>query len=136
MELPPEAEQRVAQDGVAWLTTITDTGAPAPNPVWFVSDGGKLVVFAEPASRKVHNIQQRPRVCLHFNSDPGGSDIVIINGFAEVILDQVPTDHDAYIQKYMSHISDILEMGMETFDATYAALIRIDPSRVRLTPGY
>jgi hypothetical protein len=53
------------QDRVAWLTTLTDSEAPAPNSVWFVADTDALVVFAEPTSRKVHNIGSRPLVCLH-----------------------------------------------------------------------
>ena len=56
MELPPEAAHRVANDHVAWLTSVTDAGAPAPNPVWIVSDGGDVLVFSAPGSRKVHNI--------------------------------------------------------------------------------
>ena len=43
MELPNEAQRRISQDKVAWLTTITDRGGPAPNPVWFVPDGDDLV---------------------------------------------------------------------------------------------
>jgi hypothetical protein len=52
------------------LTTITDRGVPAPNPVWFVPDGDDLVVFSSPHARKVRNIEQRPTVTVHFNSDP------------------------------------------------------------------
>lgn len=46
MDMPTEAQRRIAQDKVAWLTTITDRGAPAP--------------------------KQRPTVTLHFNSDADG----------------------------------------------------------------
>lgn len=135
MELPPEAGRRVSEDGAAWLTTITEGGAPAPNPVWFVADGASLVVFAEPQSRKVHNIDQRRLVCLHFNSDPDGGDIVIINGNAEVTLDQVPSRLPAYATKYGNTITEVLRMSMDDYDATYSARIRIEPTRVRLTPG-
>jgi PPOX class probable F420-dependent enzyme len=59
MDMPTEAQRRITQDNVAWLTTITDRGAPAPNPVWFVPDGDDLVVFSNPQARKVRNIEQR-----------------------------------------------------------------------------
>ena len=36
-----------------WLTTVTDAGAPAPFPVWFVVDGDDIVVFSEPSTRRV-----------------------------------------------------------------------------------
>jgi hypothetical protein len=48
MEIPAEAQRRIAGDDVAWLTTVADSGAPAPNPVWFVPDGGDLLVFSTP----------------------------------------------------------------------------------------
>lgn len=71
MTIPPEAERRIAADHVVWLTAVTDRDAPAPNPVWFVSDGEDLVVFSAPTSRKVRNISRRPLVTAHFNSDTG-----------------------------------------------------------------
>lgn len=92
-------------------------------------------MFAEPTSRKVLNIERRPAVCLHFNSDPDGGDIVIINGAAEVSQDQAPSRLDAYIEKYSTTITDVLGMTIEGYDATYSAKITIDPARVRLTPG-
>jgi PPOX class probable F420-dependent enzyme len=70
MDMPNEAQRRISQDKIVWLTTITDRGVPAPNPVWFVADGDDLVVFSTPQARKVRNIEQRPTVTLHFNSDP------------------------------------------------------------------
>jgi hypothetical protein len=39
MEIPKEAQRRIDEDRVVWLTTVTDSGVPAPNPVWFVPDG-------------------------------------------------------------------------------------------------
>ena len=59
MEIPEGARKRLEADEVAWLTTVTDTGAPAPYPVWFVVDGGDIVVFSQPRAG-VHNIGQRP----------------------------------------------------------------------------
>src|SRR5918994_3530436 len=80
MDMPQEAERRIAHDRVAWLTTITDRGAPAPNPVWFVPESDDLVIFSAPQARKVSNIEQGPAVTLHFNSDPDGGDVVVITG--------------------------------------------------------
>lgn len=134
MDLPVEARQRVETDAVAWLTTITDSGAPAPNPVWFVSDGHDLIVYAQPSSRKVHNIGVRPQVCLHFNSDAGGGDIVIINGLAEVTAGQKPSAQPGYLAKYEAAITGDLGTTVEAIDAAFDTKIRITPTRVRLTP--
>lgn len=135
MDIPPEAQQRIATDQVAWLTTITDRGAPAPNPVWFVPDGDDLVVYSEPTSRKVHNIDQRPSVVLHFNSDPDGGEIVIINGTAELTHDQALSSQPGFVDKYGGAITGALQTTVEALDATYSTRLRIRPTRVRLTPG-
>ena len=75
MEIPHGARRRLEVDLVAWLTTTTDAGAPAPYPVWFVVDGDDIVVFSDPSTRRVHNITQRPLVSVHFNSTPDGGDV-------------------------------------------------------------
>jgi PPOX class probable F420-dependent enzyme len=134
MDLPPEAERRIDADIVAWLTTVTDSGAPAPNPVWFVRDGDDLLVFSAPDARKVHNIEQRPRVSLHFNSDRDGGDVVIITGVASVRPDRPPSALRAYLEKYEPSITGPLATTVEEIDRTYNTEIRIRPTRVRLTP--
>jgi PPOX class probable F420-dependent enzyme len=133
MEYPPDAERRIASDEVAWLTTVTDGGAPAPNPVWFVRDGDDLVVFSEPTSRKVHNIEQRPHVSLHFNSDAHGGDIVVVNGVAELTHDTAPSATAGFLDKYEAAITGPLQMTTAELDARYNTRIQIHPARVRLT---
>jgi PPOX class probable F420-dependent enzyme len=134
MEIPAEAQRRIASDDVAWLTTVTDSGAPAPNPVWFVPDGDDLLVFSAPSARKVHNIGQRPQVTLHFNSDAHGGDVVVITGEATATPDRPPSAVAAYVDKYESAITGALGTTVADIDATYNTEIRIRPTRVRLTP--
>jgi PPOX class probable F420-dependent enzyme len=133
VDLPPEAQRKIAEDQVAWLTTITDGGAPAPNPVWFVLDGDTLVVYAAPESRKVHNIARRNRVSFHFNSDRSGGDIVVINGEADLEHRQLPSAMPAYVQKYERATAEELHQTFDDLDAVYTTRIRIRPTRVRLT---
>lgn len=134
IELPPDARRRLAEDDVAWLTTVTDTGLPAPNPIWLVADGDDIVIYSEPSARKVHNIQQRPKVTLHFNSDPHGGDIVIVSGTATVTHDRKPSHQAGYVDKYEAAITGELDTTVEAIDATYNTEIRIAPTGVRLTP--
>lgn len=134
MEIPAEARRRIATDQVAWLITVTDVGAPAPNPVWFLPDGDDLLVFAAPGSRKVHNIAARPSVCLHFNSDPGGGDIVIVNGLAELTRAVSPSSQPGFVEKYDAGVK-ALGWTMAQLDAEYDTRIRITATRIRLTPG-
>lgn len=134
MDIPDEARRRIAADAVAWLTTVTDGGAPAPNPIWFVPDGDDLIVFSEPSSRRVHNISARPKVALHFNSDATGGDIVIVNGTAAIAYNSPPGAHPSWVEKYADAIRDELGTTVDQLDAVYNARITITPTRVRLTP--
>jgi PPOX class probable F420-dependent enzyme len=133
MDMPAEAQQRISHDSVAWLTTVTDRGAPAPNPVWFVPDGDDLVIFSAPDARKVHNIEQRPTVTLHFNSDASGGDVVVITGQAAVARDKRPSALEAYLDKYEADITGPLATTVDAIDRTYNTEIRVRPTRVRLT---
>jgi PPOX class probable F420-dependent enzyme len=133
MDMPDEAQRRIAQDMVVWLTTITDRGAPAPNPVWFVRDGDDLVIFSTPQARKVRNIEQRPTVTLHFNSDPDGGDVVVITGKAAIAHGQRPSALGAYLDKYEASITGPLDTTVDDIDRRYDTEIRIRPTRVRLT---
>jgi PPOX class probable F420-dependent enzyme len=133
MEMPTAARRRITRDNVLWLTTITDRGAPAPNPVWFVPDGDDLVVFSSPHARKVRNIEQRPTVTLHFNSDPDGGDVVVITGEAVLAHGRRPSALRAYLDKYEASITGPLATTVDEIDRTYNTEIRIRPTRVRLT---
>ncbi|MGH9000632.1 MAG: pyridoxamine 5'-phosphate oxidase family protein [Acidimicrobiia bacterium] len=134
MRIPAVAARRLAGDHVAWLTTVTDSGAPAPNPVWFVPDDQTVLVFTAPA-RKVHNIEQRPLVSLHFNSDAAGGDVVVLNGRAELDHKNPPSALGSFVAKYGNAITDELGTTIEEIDATYNTRIRIHPTKVRLTPA-
>lgn len=135
MTFPPEAEHRLSTDRVVWLTTVTDRGSPVPNPVWFIPDGGDIVVFSSPDSHKVHNIAQRPLVTLHFNSDATGGDVVVIAGTAELTSGQPPSQFPGYLDKYHDDIVGPLDTTVEAIDLEYDTLVRIRPTKIRLTAG-
>ena len=131
-EVPNEALGHLHNDQVAWLTTVTPTGAPSPTPVWFVWDGEAVFVFSEPPARKLANIARQSRVTLHFNSDLGGQDIVVIAARAEV--DQAPpSEQPGYLDKYFRAIGR-LQMTVAEFDAAFTARIRLTPISIWLGP--
>ncbi|MGH3481457.1 MAG: TIGR03667 family PPOX class F420-dependent oxidoreductase [Nocardioidaceae bacterium] len=134
MNLPPQAQRRVEEDHVVWLTTVADSGAPAPNPVWFVADGDDLVVFTDPHTRKVHNIEQRSTVSVHFNSDFSGGDVVVITADVDMDHGQAPSANPAYLDKYREGIK-ALGLTVEELDRTFNTRLRLRPKRVRLTAG-
>jgi PPOX class probable F420-dependent enzyme len=133
VEIPKEAQRRIAEDRVVWLTTVTDRGVPAPNPVWFVPDGEDLVVFTSPTSRRVHNLTQRPVASLHFNSDAQGGEVVVITADVEITPGQRPSTFPGYLAKYEGDILGPLATTVEAIDETYNTQLRIHPRKIRLT---
>jgi PPOX class probable F420-dependent enzyme len=131
MQLPDRAVHRLTEDHVVWLTTVTDSGAPAPNPVWCALDGDEIVVFTSPTSRRVHNLEQRPAVSLHFNTDHLGGDVVVINGTAKVVRPSKPSRLASYVAKYEQAMAELHDLTLEQFDATFDTEIRIRPERAR-----
>ena len=130
MTLTAEACRRIAEDHVVWLTTVADSGAPAPNPVWCASDGEDVVVFTTPGSVRVRNIRQRPLVALNFNSDARGGELVIITGTATVGPGK-PSALETYRVKYAAAIRDLHQMTLGQFDAMFDTEIRVRPHKVR-----
>ena len=130
MELLEGARNRLESDLVVWLTTITDEGAPAPYPVWFVVDGEDVVVFSRPSARRINNIARRPLVSLHFNSDPFGGDVWVLTGKASTTPEVAPSGAPGYLDKYGDSIEHDLKTTVAAIDATYNTEIRIRPERV------
>jgi PPOX class probable F420-dependent enzyme len=130
MTLTPEARRRIAEDHVVWLTTVTDSGAPAPNPVWCALDGEDIVAFTTSDAMRVRNIRRRPLVALNFNSDTLGGDLVIITGTAAVGPGR-PSALESYRVKYEAAMRDLHRMTLEQFDAMFDTEIRVRPQRVR-----
>jgi PPOX class probable F420-dependent enzyme len=135
MEYPADVQRRLDADHVVWLTTVTESGAPSPNPVWFIEDGEDIVVFSAPDTHKVRNIAARSTVTLNFNSDPHGGDIVVITGRATATPNVLPSTNQAYVAKYAAAIRDELQTTLEEIDGTYHTELRIRPTKVRGTPS-
>lgn len=133
IDIPGEARRRLDSEQVVWLTTIADSGRPAPNPVWFVQDGDDIVVFSSPTSHRVRNVSRRPQVALNFNSDSRGGDVVVISGTATATPNVAPSSLAPYLAKYEAAVVDELQTTVEAIDAVYNTEIRIRPTSIGLT---
>ncbi|WP_067543741.1 TIGR03667 family PPOX class F420-dependent oxidoreductase [Nocardia crassostreae] len=129
-ELGAKAAERLANDGIIWLTTTAANGTPQPNPVWFLWENGEILLFSIPGQAKLRNIVRNPRVSLNLNTQ-GGNDVVILTGTAR-IDDQPPTADEiaTYTEKYTPGLAS-LNMTPEKFYATYSVPVRITPDRLR-----
>jgi PPOX class probable F420-dependent enzyme len=117
-----------AAEPIAWLTTVTPKGRPAPRPVWFVLDGDDIVLFSRPGTAKLGHIEANPEVSFHLNSDSHGGSILVIHGKAQVEEGKA-SDAPGYLDKYGSSYAAIGFETPEAFDAAYSVRIRVVPER-------
>jgi PPOX class probable F420-dependent enzyme len=126
-----KALRKLKGERIVWLTSVDARLRPQPRPVWFHWDGSDLLILSQPAAAKVRQIESRPAVSLHFNSDESGSDVVVLLGDARRLREAIPADRlKAYLRKYRSDIVD-LEMTPETFQAEYSVPFIVRPTQLR-----
>lgn len=132
--LTDRIEHHLRDDLVAWLTTVTPSGRPAPRVVWFVWDGSHIVVYSQNDSAKVRHIEANNQVTLNFNSTSEGSDVVVIGGRAERVPDApAPSAYPGLLDKYTARME---RMGVkpEWYDQDYQVALRIVPERAWTIP--
>ncbi|HEY1487245.1 MAG TPA: TIGR03667 family PPOX class F420-dependent oxidoreductase [Micromonosporaceae bacterium] len=123
--------ERLRTEPVIWLTTVAADGTPQPNPVWFIADGPRILVYNRTNAVRLRHIQRNPRVALHFNATANGGDVVVLVGTATIRDDQPPCyEVPAYVAKYGKRAAEI-SGTVEAFAAEYAVAVRIDVDRVR-----
>ena len=129
-EIGRRADQRLQQEQVVWLTTVSADGQPQSSPVWFLWVNGAFLHHSK-SDQKIRNIQWNPRVALHLN-DVHGGEVVSIEGTAEVLTgDSAANVQPAYLKKYRDGIKQ-LGLTPEQLVAEYPVAFRVTPTRVRL----
>lgn len=99
-------------------------------PVWFLWEGGSVLLYSRPDKPKLRNIAANPRVSLHLDGDGGGGNIVVVNGSAAVTDDVPASQVPAYVAKY----AGLIERNgwtPDSFAADYSVPMRIVVDRVR-----
>lgn len=123
---------RLRSERVIWLTTVGRDGTPQPNPVWFVWNGDtEIMTYNLADAYRVAHITERPRVALHFNSDPAADEVIVARGIAERADDQPPPHRlPEYLAKYGDAMT-ALSGDPEIFAATYPVVVRVRITGVR-----
>jgi PPOX class probable F420-dependent enzyme len=129
-EFGKRVDQRLKNEDVIWLTTVTPDGVAQPNPVWFYWDGEAIILYSQPDSFRIRNIQHNPKVTLNLEgADALGNNVVVIQGEAH-LSSQYKQPHPGYTEKYLKYVP---EMGMtyEQLVASYSVEIIVKPTRLR-----
>jgi PPOX class probable F420-dependent enzyme len=134
-ELTERIERHLTGDLIAWLTTVTPAGRPAPRPVWFVWDGAAIVIYSLNRGAKLRHIQANDQVAVHFNSNADGGDIVVISGRAEFVPDAPPpSQFPGLLDKYAAAFSRMGQTA-QWYDDEYGVALRVTPERAWTIPG-
>lgn len=123
--------RRLREELFMWLITVDATGTPHTLPVGFLWDEAQstfLIYSADEEDRdRLMQIQQNPRVGLHFNLDLSGADSFILTGEAKVSLDDPSFDQiPAWVAKYQAFFS---QMGL-----TIQQAAAVTPVALRVRP--
>ncbi len=133
-ELTEQIAKHLRDDEIVWLTTVTPSGRPAPRPVWFLWDGTAAVIYSLPAAAKLKHIAANDQVSLHFNCAPGGGDVVVISGRAEILSEAPPPSAvPGLLDKYLGAIT-AMGYTQEWYDS-YNTAIRVTPERAWTIPA-
>jgi PPOX class probable F420-dependent enzyme len=125
------AQQRLHDEKIAWLTTTSADGTPQPVPVWFLWDGAdSFLIYSKPATAKLRNIAERPRVSLHLDGNGEGGDIVVVLGSAAVTDDPPAHALPDYVEKYAGFIGRN-SWTPESFAADYSVPLRVEATKLR-----
>lgn len=129
-EFGARVEKRLLEEQVIWLTTVSPSGIPQPNPVWFYWDGDTVLIYSQPDAYKIKNLINNPKVSLNFEgATQQGGDVIILTG--EAVMEENVSKIDlAYEEKYHQAIIDFDETPEDLF-ISYSVAIRVRLEKVR-----
>lgn len=113
------AHERLHAEPVIWLAT----SRPHAVPVWFRWSDPTVTIFSRPDTAKVAHLRRDPAVALHLDTAAHGTDVVLLEGRAE--LDDRPAGEDAFAAKYADALGDqSFATWRETFSLSLRVLVR------------
>ena len=125
----PHVDERLRKNLIIWLSSVRPDGRPHLVPVWFLWDGKNILIFSQPNTQKIRNLQQNTNVILALDDTKDGEDVVMLEGKAEFLNDPaVNPALPAYAAKYDAELKSMGSTA-EAMAAEYAQAIRITPTR-------
>jgi PPOX class probable F420-dependent enzyme len=126
------ALDQLATDKIGWLTTVTPDGQPQSTPIWFLWTDGEVIVYSFKTAKRNANLETNPRVAFNLHTDPGGGDVVSMEGTARFDPDGVRSSQNpAFQAKYGDWLKEY-DWTPEYFEGEYPVTTRITPVRWRL----
>ncbi len=130
VEIDSSVLRRLEDEKLMWLTTVTSDGTPQSSLVWFLWEGGSVLVYSRESSR-VRNLTTADRVAFNFNSNERGGAVATFTGAARIDRTVASAaENPAYVEKYEVEISRIGHTP-ESFSEAYPVPIVIELESVR-----
>jgi PPOX class probable F420-dependent enzyme len=131
VHIPSNVEQRLREEPIMWMTTVTPGGLPQTSPIWFFWDGREFLMFSKDDTARIRNVSANPKISLNLEGDGRGGAVVVIEGTARIDRDHPPaTAMPEYIEKYQGFL-DNYDWTAASFATDYPVPILIRPDRLR-----
>jgi PPOX class probable F420-dependent enzyme len=123
--------EQLHTEHIIWLTTVSKSGTPEPNPVWFDYVDGDIFIYTQTTAVRLKNIERNNRVSLNFETDEGGERVTVLTGTA-TIDETFPksVDNPRYLEKYAQGIAQ-LGWTPEKMSNDFPVVMRITPDKLR-----
>ena len=122
--------RRLADESVAWLTTVGAEGSPSPRRSGSSGTAHRCGYGARRRPAKSATSRRILESALHLADDGYGGNIITIEGIAS--FEEAPPELlAAYLAKYAEAIRTALQTSPEQLAADYPTTVRITPTRTR-----
>lgn len=123
-------DDKLRDEIVVWLTTVSPEGQPQSVPVWFLWREGAFLIYSQAGKPKLHNLASNPRISLHFRGTRNGEDVATLEAEARRAEGHPSADQVApYVEKYAEEIEK-LRWTPQSFAADYSEPILARPTRL------
>ena len=126
------AAERLRNELILRLTTVTPNGQPQTSPVWFLWADDEILLFGRANTPRPGNIRANSHVAANFDSDGDVGDVVSIEGEARITRETTAAA-DVPPANVEKHAAKLAAYGwtMASMLVDYPVEIRIRPTRVR-----
>jgi PPOX class probable F420-dependent enzyme len=122
--------ERLSAEPIIWLGTVRPDGRPHNVPVWFAWQDPAILIFSDPGTAKVRNMQRSAAVSLALDSADGGRDIVMAEGRAKLITHAGEHPHFLAGQFRRKYSQSLGNASFEDWRMTFSQPVLIHVERI------
>ncbi|WP_020502568.1 pyridoxamine 5'-phosphate oxidase family protein [Sciscionella marina] len=124
--------RRLHEEQLIWITTVGKDGTPQSNPVGFLlQDNDSILIYNDARANRLDHVIDRPRVCLHFETDGDPGNVVVFTGTAHRAQDiPLPHENPAWLAKHGDNAARAFG-SVEKFSERFPVPLRVEITRTR-----